>query len=122
MDTTIAAPLKAQQEGPFAFYGELTSAGRRTFWACTGGFAMDAMDFMIFPLVIGTLISIWHIDPKAAGGIASATLWCSALGGWLAGYLADRLGRVRMMQISIFMFSAGSLLSATAQDPIQLMI
>jgi MFS family permease len=116
----IATPVA--NEGAFAFYREMDAKGRRTFWACTAGFAMDAMDFMIFPLIIGTLITLWHIDAKTAGGIATVTLWCSAIGGWLAGYLADRIGRVRVMQLTILMFSLGSLLSAFAQDATQLMI
>jgi MFS family permease len=121
MSTMTATPAKSE-DGPFSFYGTLNARGRRSFWACTGGFAMDAMDFMIFPLIIGTLMALWKMDPKTAGGIATVTLWSSALGGWLAGYLADRIGRVRVMQVSILMFSAGSLLSALAQDPLQLAI
>jgi MFS family permease len=109
-------------DGLFSFYGMMDAKGRRTFWACTGGFAMDAMDFMIFPLIIGTLIALWKIDAKTAGGVATVTLICSALGGWLAGYLADRIGRVRVMQLTILAFSLGSLLSALAQDIWQLTI
>jgi MFS family permease len=118
---TSTVPSSAQsQDGLFDFYTAMDKKARRTFWACTGGFAMDAMDFMIFPLLIGTLIALWKIDPQTAGGIATVTLWCSAVGGWLAGYLADRIGRVRTMQITILMFALGSLLSAFAQDAWQL--
>lgn len=120
--STITATSEKTRDGFFSFYVDLPASGRRGFWACAGGFAMDAMDFMIFPLVIGTLISVWHIDAKTAGGIATVTLWSSAIGGWFAGFLADRVGRVRTMQITIFMFSVGSLLSALAQDPTQLTI
>lgn len=118
----IAGLPAASRDGLFSFYGAMDAKGRRTFWACTGGFAMDAMDFMIFPLIIGTLIALWKIDAKTAGGVATVTLLCSAVGGWLAGYLADRIGRVRVMQITILMFSLGSLLSALAQDVWQLTI
>lgn len=119
-EQTIAAP--AASDGLFAFYGPMTPSERRTFWACCVGCGLDAMDFMVFPLIIGTLIALWHIDAKTAGGIATVTLWCSAIGGWFAGYAADRIGRVRTMQITILMFSAGSLLSALAQDAFQLML
>jgi len=114
--TTSAPP----RDGLFDFYTAMDMKGRRTFWACTGGFAMDAMDFMIFPLLIGTIIAMWKIDAKTAGGIATVTLCCSAIGGWLAGYLADRIGRVRVMQLSILSFALGSLFSALSQDAIQL--
>jgi MFS family permease len=114
--------VSGSTNGVFDFYRAMDSKGRRTFWACTSGFAMDAMDFMIFPLIIGTLIALWHIDAKTAGGVATVTVLCSAIGGWLAGYFADRIGRVRMMQITILMFSLGSLLSAFAQDVLQLTI
>lgn len=112
----------ASTSGIFDFYRDMDIKARRMFWACTGGFAMDAMDFMIFPLLIGTLSALWKIDAATAGGIATVTLLCSAVGGWLAGYLADRIGRVRTMQITILMFSLGSLLSACAQDAFQLTI
>ena len=77
---------------------------------------------MIVPRVFGTLIAVWHTDAKTMGGVATVTLWCSAAGGWFAGYLADRIGRVRTMQITILMYSVGSLLSALAQDPLQLTV
>jgi MFS family permease len=104
------------------FYRTMDAKGRRTFWACTAGWTLDGMDFMLFPLVIGTLVSVLHSDLKTMGGIVSLTVLCSAAGGWLAGYLADRIGRVRTMQITILLFSVGSLLSAFAQDVTQLTI
>lgn len=102
------------------FYRTMNAKGRRTFWACTAGWTLDGMDFMLFPLVIGTLVTVFHSDLKTMGGIISLTVLCSAAGGWLAGYLADRVGRVRTMQITILLFSVGSLLSAFAQDITQL--
>ncbi len=94
-----------------AFYRDMTAPERRTFWACAGGWALDGMDFMIYPLVVGTIIRLWHVDAGPAGLAVTATLLASALGGWLAGYLADRIGRVRTLQITILWF-AGSASSA----------
>src|SRR5262249_20259691 len=121
-EQVLAQAPDEKSGGLFYFYRAADAKARRTFWACTGGFAMDAMDFMMFPLIIGTLISVWKISPATAGGVATVTLWCSAIGGWLAGYLADRIGRVRVMQLTILLFSAGSALAAFAQDPLQLTI
>src|ERR1700739_1817381 len=123
---TEAAELShiAPSEGPahsvVEFYRTMNAQARRTFWACTAGWTLDGMDFMLFPLVIGTLVTVLHTDLKTLGGIVSLTVLCSAAGGWFAGYLADRIGRVRTMQITILMFSIGSLLSAFALDVTQL--
>lgn len=104
-----------------AFYGNMTLPEKRTFWACAAGWALDGMDFMIYPLVVGTIIRQWGVSPGAAGLAVTATLLCSALGGWLGGFLSDRIGRVRMLQISIVWFSFFSLVCALAQSFEQLL-
>ncbi|MFL9502309.1 MFS transporter [Rhodopseudomonas palustris] len=104
------------------FYKDMTVAEKRTFWACAGGWALDGMDFMIYPLVIGTIIALWKVDAGAAGLAGTVTLLASAVGGWAAGYLADRIGRVRTLQFTIIWFSAFSLLCAFAQNFEQLLI
>lgn len=104
-----------------AFYGNMTLPERRTFWACAAGWALDGMDFMIYPLVVGTIIRQWGVSPGPAGLAVTATLLCSALGGWLGGFLSDRIGRVRMLQISIVWFSFFSLVCALAQSFEQLL-
>ena len=105
-----------------AFYKDMTVPERRTFWACAAGWALDGMDFMIYPLVIGTIIKLWNVDAGAAGLAATATLLASAVGGWLAGYLADRIGRVRTLQLTILWFSFFSLVCAFVQNFEQLLI
>ncbi|ACA15561.1 major facilitator superfamily MFS_1 [Methylobacterium sp. 4-46] len=105
-----------------AFYRDMTVPERRTFWACASGWALDGMDFMIYPLVIGTIIKLWGVDAGTAGLAATVTLLASALGGWLAGYLADRIGRVLTLQITILWFSVFSLVCAVTQDFTQLLV
>ena len=78
-----------------AFYRDMNLPERRTFWACAAGWALDGMDFMIYPLVIGTIIALWKVDAGTAGLAGTVTLLASAVGGWLGGYLADRIGRVK---------------------------
>lgn len=104
------------------FYKDMTLPERRTFWACATGWALDGMDFMIYPLVIGTIIVMWQVDPGMAGLAGTVTLLASALGGWGAGYLADRIGRVRTLQLTILWFSFFSLLCAFAQNFEQLLV
>ncbi|MCV6903029.1 MAG: MFS transporter [Achromobacter xylosoxidans] len=87
------------------WYRELNMTERRTFIGAFGGWAIDALDFMVFTFVISTLMTLWHIDKGQAGMLGTVTLLFSAVGGWLAGILADRYGRVRILQYTIIWFS-----------------
>ncbi len=108
--------------GLTAFYREMTPPERKTFWACFSGWVLDGMDFMIYPLVIGSIIALWQVDRGTAGLAVTVTLLFSAVGGWLAGYVADRIGRVRTLQLTILWFSAFSLVCAFTQSFGQLMV
>jgi MFS family permease len=105
-----------------AFYRDMNLPERRTFWACASGWALDGMDFWIYPLVISTIIAMWHVDPGTAGLAGTVTLLASAVGGWLGGYLADRIGRVKTLQLTILWFSVFSLVCAFVQNFDQLLI
>lgn len=105
-----------------AFYRDMNAPERRTFWACAAGWALDGMDFMIYPLVIGTIIALWKVDAGSAGLAGTVTLLASAIGGWLGGYLSDHIGRVRTLQITIIWFSFFSLVCAVVQNFEQLLI
>jgi MFS family permease len=120
-----ATPIEAvvpEDTSLSAFYTDMTAPERRTFWACAGGWALDGMDFMIYPLVIGTIIRLWNVDPGSAGLAITVTLLASAVGGWLAGFLADRIGQVLTLQVTILWFSAFSIVCAFTQDFNQLLV
>jgi len=104
------------------WYQELSAKERRTFWACFSGWALDAMDVQLYSLVIATLSLLWSISRGDAGLLATATLLSSSLGGWLVGILADRFGRVRMLQITILWFSVFTFLCAFATSYAQLFL
>ena len=94
----------------------LTHTERRAFAACAGGWALDAMDVQLYSFVIPTLIAIWGITRAQAGALGTAALLVSAVGGWLAGWLADRYGRVRTLQVAILWFAVFTFLSGLAQN------
>jgi MFS family permease len=96
--------------------GRLTPVERRTFVAAFGGWAMDAMDFMVFSFVIPTLLVLWKISTGEAGLLATVTLVVSAFGGWIAGMLADRFGRVRILQLTILWFAVFTFLNGFADS------
>jgi len=76
----------------------------------------------MFTLVIPALIAAYGIDRTQAGLIGSLTLISSALGGWIAGAVSDRLGRVRTLQVTILWFAGFTFLCAFAQTFPQLLI
>lgn len=122
MATSESTVAPGEDTSLTGFYKDMTVPEKRTFWACATGWALDGMDFMIYPLVIGTIIALWKVDAGSAGLAGTVTLLASAVGGWGAGYLADRIGRVRTLQLTILWFSFFSLLCAFAQDFNQLLI
>ena len=105
---------------PTRWYSEMTPVGKRTFWACIGGWIMDAMDVQIYSFVIPAIIAAFAITNADAGLIGTATLLTSAFGGWFAGILADRFGRVRALQITILWFAFFTFLCGFAQNYAQL--
>ncbi|WP_025809882.1 MFS transporter [Pseudomonas chlororaphis] len=99
-----------------SWFSNLNKKEKSTFISAFGGWALDALDFMIFTFVIATLMSLWHIDKGQAGMLSTVTLLFSAVGGWGAGILADRYGRVRILQITILWFSLCTVLIGFAQN------
>ena len=102
--------------GPTAWYRELQASEKRTFWACFGGWALDAMDVQIFSFAIPAIVAAFHLTNADAGLIGTVTLLTSAFGGWFAGALSDRFGRVRTLQITIVWFAFFTFLCGFAQS------
>jgi MFS family permease len=88
-----------------SWYGSMNSPQKRTFWACLMGWTLDALDVQLFAFVIPTLISLWGMTKSEAGIIGTSALITSSIGGIVAGLLADRIGRVRVLQITILWFA-----------------
>lgn len=118
----MAIDRAAEDTSAVGWYGELTPPEKRTFWACFGGWALDAMDVQIFSFVIPAIVTAFTISNTDAGFIGTVTLLTSALGGWFAGALADRFGRVRTLQITIVWFAFFTFLCGFAQNYPQLLI
>jgi MFS family permease len=100
----------------FSWYRQVSKGERYTFWACFGGWALDALDVQMFSLVIPAIIAEWGISKTQAGLVSGVTLVASALGGWICGAAADRYGRVKTLQVTVVFFSVFTLLSAFAQN------
>src|ERR1700723_2027921 len=105
-----------------AWYRDLTGKERSTMLACFGGGSLDAFDVQMYSFVIPTVIGIWGLSRGEAGLIGTVTLLISSFGGWFSGTLADRFGRVKMLQFAILWYSVFTFLCAFAQNFEQLFI
>jgi len=106
----------------FSWYRQITARERKTFWACFGGWSLDALEVQMFGLAIPALIAAFALSKGDAGLISGVTLVTSALGGWVGGTLSDRYGRVRTLQWMILWFSVFTFLSAFVTGFNQLLI
>lgn len=104
------------------WFRHMTRRERRTFWACFSGWALDAMDVQLYAVIMPTLISVWALTRSEAGLLATSALITSSFGGWLAGMLADRIGRVRVLQLTILWFSVFTFLSGFTNSFEQLLV
>jgi MFS family permease len=104
------------------WYRHMGVAERRTFWACFGGWALDAFDVQIYSFVVPTLMALWHISKGQAGLLATSALVISAFGGWIAGILADRIGRARLLMIMVAWFAFFTFLSGFTNTFEQLLV
>jgi MFS family permease len=104
------------------WFTELTKSEKRTFWACFSGWGLDAMDTQMYALTIPTLMALWGLTKGQSGVLGTAVLVMAAIGGWVAGILADRHGRVKVLQLTIVWFSAFTFFSAFTHSFWQLMV
>lgn len=111
-----------RSSGPFAWYRDIDKQQRRTFWSCKIGYGLDGMDTQMLSFVIPTLIMLWGITTTEAGLIHTSTLIASAVGGWVAGILSDRIGRVCTLQLTVLWFAFFTFLCGFAQNYEQLLI
>jgi MFS family permease len=117
---TATDAIIATEHHPTAWYAEMGAAEKRTFWAATGGWILDAMDVQMLSFTIPAVMTAFAVTRAETGLIATATLASSSIGGWVAGALSDRYGRVRTLQITIAWFAVFTFLCGFAQDYYQL--
>ena len=118
--TSPAASPPATTQG--SWLTQLSGPERSTLFATFGGWALDGMDVMVYSFVIPSLIAAWHISKGQAGLLGTAALLISAVGGWLAGTLADRYGRARILQLTIIWFAFFTFLSGFTHSFTQLLL
>jgi MFS family permease len=115
-------PVDARANSPrfFDWPSQVTAAERKSFAAGALGWMLDAMDVMLYSLVLTYLIREFSMDTRTAGFLNSLTLVASAIGGLLFGVVADRIGRTRSLMVSILVYSLASAACAFSHSVAQL--
>jgi MFS family permease len=117
---TFGSEISTPESG--VWIGQLSSRERSAFLATFAGWMLDGMDVMVYSLVLPILLTAWHISKGQAGLLSTATLLISSLGGWIAGILADRFGRVQLLKITVFWFALFTFISGFTQNFEQLFL
>ncbi len=106
----------------FTWYREADKKTRRIFWTCSAGWAMDMADGVVYSYLIPILVTALGMTLAQAGLISSVNYFAAALGGWIGGWLCDRYGRARILQLTILWFSFFSFASGFVQNYEQLLV
>lgn len=95
-------------ETPFSRYQWLILA------LCFITVAVDGFDTAIIAFIATDLVQEWGVQKSDLGPVMSAALVGLAIGALIAGPLADRTGRKKVLVLSILVFGSFSLLTAFA--------
>ncbi|MEU8591368.1 MFS transporter [Streptomyces sp. NPDC048664] len=104
-DTPPEADEHIADDGPFGWLRALGPQGRRAFAGAFGGYALDSYDYFTLPLSMVALAAYFGLDSGQTGLFTTVTLVVSAVGGAIGGVLADRIGRVRALMITVVTYA-----------------
>jgi MFS family permease len=121
-DYAIGSPRATRRLLGFEWPERISSAERRSLIAGGLGWMLDAMDVMLYSLVLSHLIRDFAMGKGTAGGLNSLTLLASAAGGLLFGLIADRIGRTRALMASILVYSVASGACGLSQTILELAV
>ncbi len=100
---------------PASTPSEVDAYARRALAASCLGYGTDGFDLLILSFILVPLSATLHLSPPEAGSLVTWTLAGAVVGGFLAGPLSDRYGRVRVLSWTILWFAGFTGLSALSQ-------
>src|SRR6266446_5008873 len=114
---TIGPALaRSQAVHPDLTPSEVDAYARRALLASSLGYAVDGFDLLLLSFILVTLSAALQLTPPEAGSLITWTLIGAVAGGFLAGPLSDRYGRVRVLSWTILWFAGFTGLCALAQS------
>ncbi|MER5924341.1 MFS transporter [Streptomyces mirabilis] len=96
---------RTSDDGALAWLRALGPQGRRAFAGAFGGYALDSYDYFTLPLSMVALAAHFGLDSGQTGLFTTVTLVVSAVGGAIAGVVADRIGRVKALMITVITYA-----------------
>ncbi|MEU2864555.1 MFS transporter [Streptomyces mirabilis] len=96
---------RTSDDGALAWLRALGPQGRRAFAGAFGGYALDSYDYFTLPLSMVALAAYFGLDSGQTGLFTTVTLVVSAVGGAIAGVVADRIGRVKSLMITVITYA-----------------
>ncbi|WP_026423797.1 MFS transporter [Actinokineospora inagensis] len=98
------------------WWRDLPRPGRKAVVGAFLGYGLDSYDFWVLPLGLPAIAATFGLNTGQTGLLSTMTLLFSAAGGVIAGVLADRLGRVRTLMITVVAYALCTALCGLAPD------
>jgi MFS family permease len=77
----------------------------------------DAGDSLLYSYVIGSIAKEWGLTPAAAASIGFLPMAAAVVGGPLFGYIADKYGRKKSLQLGMLLVAIAGVLVGVSQNP-----
>jgi putative MFS transporter len=99
---------------------EISRIHRRVFAIVTAGLFFDVIDFIILGSLVPDMVRSNFATPAEIGTIGTAQIIGLFIGAIGQGEFTDRLGRKRVYQLSVLLYSLATIAAALAPDPLWL--
>jgi MFS family permease len=97
--------IAAKSSIPTAWYQEITPGAWRALTAAGLGWLFEVYDLFVLALTLPALVVVFSLTTRQAGAIGSILAAGLIFGGIFFGWLADRIGRVRVLFLSVLIYS-----------------
>ncbi|BDC17827.1 MFS transporter [Acidianus sp. HS-5] len=94
----------------------------RSFFVSSAGFFLDGYDLSVISFALYFITEEMRLNSSEEGLVSSASLIGMTVGALIFGFLADKVGRKKLMGIDLIFFMVFGITSALSQDFTQLFI